>query len=99
MEILVTGPDGVLGSNLVRELLNRGYNISVLLEPGKDPITLKGLPIKLYYGNILDPAALNDAFVNKDVVFHCRRVVIRTAAVIEREVPAQAGAFNAQQQN
>ncbi len=30
----------------------------------------------------------------KDVVFHCRRVVIRTAAVIEREVPAQAGAFN-----
>lgn len=71
MEILVTGPDGVLGSNLVRELLNRGYNISVLLEPGKDPITLKGLPIKLYYGNILDPAALNDAFVNKDVVFHC----------------------------
>ena len=71
MEILVTGPDGVLGSKLVRELINRGYNISVLLEPGKDPITLKGLPIKLYYGNILDPAALNDAFVNKDVVFHC----------------------------
>ena len=71
MEILVTGPDGVLGSNLVRELLNRNYNISVLLEPGKEPITLKGLPIKLYYGNILDPEALNDAFVNKDVVFHC----------------------------
>lgn len=71
MEILVTGPDGVLGSNLVRELLNRNYNISVLLEPGKETITLKGLPIKLYYGNILDPVALNDAFVNKDVVFHC----------------------------
>jgi nucleoside-diphosphate-sugar epimerase len=35
MEVLVTGPDGVLGSNLVRELLSRDYNVSVLLEPGK----------------------------------------------------------------
>jgi len=71
MEILVTGPDGVLGSNLVRELLKREYKVSVLLEPGKDPITLKGLPLQIYYGNILDPSALDLAFENKDYVFHC----------------------------
>ena len=71
MEILVTGPDGVLGSNLVRELLSRNYKVSVLLEPGKDPITLKGLPITLFYGNILDPKALDVAFQNKEVIFHC----------------------------
>lgn len=71
MEILVTGPDGVLGSNLVRELLSRNYKVSVLLEPGKDPITLKDLPIERYYGNILDPEALKPAFANKDIVFHC----------------------------
>lgn len=71
MEILVTGPDGVLGSNLVRELLRRNYNVSVLLEPGKDPITLQGLPITRHYGNILDPQALVQAFKNKDIVFHC----------------------------
>ena len=25
MKVLVTGPDGLLGSNLIRELLNKGY--------------------------------------------------------------------------
>lgn len=71
MEVLVTGPDGVLGSNLVRELIGREYNVSVLLEPGKDPITLKGLPIQTFYGNILDKEALDQAFIGKDVVLHC----------------------------
>lgn len=71
MEILVTGPDGVLGSNLVRELISRDYKVSVFLEPGKDPITLKGLPVKLYFGNILDIEALDAAFLGKDIVFHC----------------------------
>ena len=71
MEILVTGPDGVLGSNLVRELLNRNYSVSVLLEPGKDPVTLKDLPITRHHGNILDPQALIPAFKNKHIVFHC----------------------------
>jgi dihydroflavonol-4-reductase len=71
MEILVTGPDGVLGSNLVRELLARNYKVSVLLEPGKDPITLKDLPITQHHGNILDPNALDGIFQNKKIIFHC----------------------------
>lgn len=71
MEILVTGPDGVLGSNLVRELLKREHSVSVLLEPGKDPITLHDLPIHRYFGNILDKEAIDKAFEGKDIVYHC----------------------------
>lgn len=71
MEILVTGPDGVLGSNLVRELLSRNYNVSVFLEPGKDPITLKGLALNVFYGNVLDVESLDTASKGKDVIFHC----------------------------
>jgi dihydroflavonol-4-reductase len=71
MEILVTGPDGVLGSNLVRELLKRELSVSVLLEPGKDPITLKDLPIHRYFGNILDKEAIDKAFEGKDIIYHC----------------------------
>ena len=71
MKILVTGPDGVLGSNLVRELLSRNYTVSVLLEPGKDPITLKELSITRFYGNILDQEALDVAFKDIDIVYHC----------------------------
>jgi dihydroflavonol-4-reductase len=71
MEILVTGPDGVLGSNLVRELLQRNYKVNVLVEPGKDPITLKGLPITVIHGNILDAVSIDQAIQGKEIVFHC----------------------------
>lgn len=71
MKIIVTGPDGVLGSNLVRELLSRGYNVSVLLEPGKKSPTLSGLEITKFYGDILNPPDLNKAFKNQDIVIHC----------------------------
>jgi dihydroflavonol-4-reductase len=71
MEILVTGPDGVLGSNLVRELIQGNYHVHVLVEPGKDPITLKGLPISIIHGNILDAESIDKAIEGKDIVFHC----------------------------
>lgn len=71
MEVLVTGPDGVLGSNLVRELLQRNYKVSVFLEEGKDPITLKDLPIQRYFGNIVDSNDVHEAVKGKTAVFHC----------------------------
>lgn len=71
MEILVTGSDGVLGSNLVRILLERKYNVSVFLFPESKSPTLDGLPIQKYYGNILNPSDLDKAFEGKDVVIHC----------------------------
>lgn len=72
MKILVTGPDGVLGSNVVRELLSRDYNVSVMLmdKSAKTP-TLDGLTINRFYGNILNPADLDTAFAGQDVVIHC----------------------------
>lgn len=72
MKILVTGPDGVLGSNVVRELLSRDYEVSVMLmdESAKTP-TLDGLPIQRFCGNILNPTDLDTAFSNQDVVIHC----------------------------
>lgn len=71
MRVLVTGPDGVLGSNLVRELIARSYEVSVLLlEKGKSP-TLEGLAIKKYYGNILDLPEIEHCFENQDIIIHC----------------------------
>ena len=71
MKVLVTGPDGVLGSNLVRELLNRNYKVSVLLLEGTKSPTLDGLPITSFYGNILKAESLDEAFQNQDAVIHC----------------------------
>lgn len=71
MKVLVTGPDGVLGSNLVRELLQRNYKVSVLLLDGTESPTLEGLPITSFYGNILQPESLEKPFKDQDVVIHC----------------------------
>jgi dihydroflavonol-4-reductase len=70
MKILVTGPDGVLGSNVVRELISRDYEVSVLLEAGKESPTLDGLDIKRFYGNILNADDLDKAFEGNEVVIH-----------------------------
>lgn len=69
-KVIVTGADGLLGSNLVRALLDDGYEVSVFLMEGTTAQTLEGLPIKKYYGNILDIKSLNSAFSGKDVVIH-----------------------------
>ncbi|MDR2542474.1 MAG: NAD-dependent epimerase/dehydratase family protein [Treponema sp.] len=71
MKILVTGADGLLGSNLVRELLNRNHLVSVLLLEGTKSPTLDGLPITSYYGNILKPESLDAPFKNNEIVIHC----------------------------
>lgn len=71
MRVIVTGPDGVLGSNLIRELIERDYQVSVLLLEGTTSKTLDGLDINKFYGNILDKDSLNAAFSGHDVVIHC----------------------------
>lgn len=51
-KVFVTGPDGVLGSNIVRELLSRKYEVKVLVYHDHIPATLKGLPIEIVQGDI-----------------------------------------------
>jgi hypothetical protein len=58
MIVTVTGADGLLGSNLVRLLLEAGHQVRVLLEEGRRSRTLEGLDVERYYGTILDAAAL-----------------------------------------
>jgi dihydroflavonol-4-reductase len=70
MKILVTGADGMLGSNLVRLLLGKGYEVKVFLHPSSKSDTLDGLNIERFYGDILDPLSLNQPFSGIDAVVH-----------------------------
>ncbi len=70
MKILVTGADGMLGSNLVRELLGRGHEVVAFLLPGSTSKTLDGLPILKTYGNILTPAEIGSAAQGCDAIIH-----------------------------
>jgi len=72
---LVTGGAGHLGNVLVRELLAQGEQVRVLVLPGENIDSLKGLPIELVEGNILDVDALTHAMLGVDVVFHLAALV------------------------
>lgn len=70
MKVFVTGPDGLLGSNLVRELLQDDYQVKAFVFPGSRSKTLDGLPIERASGNILNIDDLRQAMADCDVVIH-----------------------------
>lgn len=72
---LVTGGDGLLGSHLVRQLLDREMAVRVLVQPGVDSPTLEGLPIERVAGDLTDArTSLTDAVRDCDYVFHCAAI-------------------------
>jgi dihydroflavonol-4-reductase len=70
MKVLVTGPDGLLGSNLVRLLLKRGYETRVFLQNDRRSSTLEGLDLDVVRGDILDRNLVEDAVKDCSVVLH-----------------------------
>jgi dihydroflavonol-4-reductase len=70
MKVLVTGADGMLGSNLVRLLLQREHEVSVFLFPSSKSTTLDGLKIRIFFGDVLDPGSLDEPFNGIDAVIH-----------------------------
>jgi len=69
MKVLVTGATGHLGCNLVRGLLNHGYQVRALIH--HDRSGLDGLPVQLVMGDICDLPTLVSAMTGVDLVFHC----------------------------
>ena len=76
MNVLVTGGAGFIGSNLVRALLDRGDQVTVLdnfddaYDPSLKEQNLIGLPIELIHGDIRDRAAMDQALRGIDAVVH-----------------------------
>lgn len=70
MKILVTGADGFVGSNLVRELLSRNHQVVAFIQRGLTPSTLDGLPISFCYGDLLDPPSIRAAMQGCDALVH-----------------------------
>jgi len=77
---LVTGASGHIGANLVRELLDRGYQVDALVRITSNLAGLDGLDVRLHHGDILDPLSLDKAMEGVEVLFHAAAVYVNWAA-------------------
>lgn len=70
MKIFITGGDGLLGSNLVRVLLDKGHELRVLVHSGRVVNTLDGLNLEKVQGDLLHFESLKSAAGKADVIYH-----------------------------
>ncbi len=74
-EALVTGGSGFIGGALIRELVQRGFNVRVLLRPTSRVDHLKGLAYQPVYGDLRDENSLASVVSGVDYVFHLAGVI------------------------
>lgn len=74
MKICVTGGDGLLGNNLVRQLIDEKHEIRVLIQEGRDPGYLKSLDVDFVYGDLLHYSDVVKAFEGVDAVINAAAV-------------------------
>lgn len=72
---VVTGASGLLGGNLVVELLDRGHAVRATRRGTTKVAHLADHAIEWVSADLDDVAALTEAFVGADVVFHCAALV------------------------
>lgn len=70
MKIFITGADGMLGSNLLRKLLQEEHQIVTFLQPDRDIRTIENLAIEKKYGDILNKEDLIKAMAGCDIAIH-----------------------------
>jgi dihydroflavonol-4-reductase len=67
---LVTGANGHLGCNLVRDLLEHGYDVVPFVREGANVTGLEGLGLTLTRGDVLDAPSVERAMDGCELVFH-----------------------------
>jgi dihydroflavonol-4-reductase len=70
MKALVTGSNGLIGANLLRELLRSGHDVRAMVRPSADQTHIAALPVEIVYGDVLDPVSLDAAMTDCDWIFH-----------------------------
>jgi len=69
-QALVTGANGHIGANVVRELLANGYSVVALVREGSDLRGLEDLDVRIERGDVRDANAVARAIDGATYVFH-----------------------------
>lgn len=71
MDAVVTGSGGHIGYHVARHLLNRGFNVHLIIRSENvNILQLQQSGAKIYYGNLDNPDTYKDVLRCKDVLFH-----------------------------
>ncbi len=70
MNVLVTGANGFIGSNLTQLLLREGHTVKAMVLPGTDLSNLDGLNCEIVYADITKREMLNGLLNDVELVFH-----------------------------
>ena len=70
MKTLITGSTGFLGSAVLRELLDDGREVKVLVRRGTRTANIDGLDVEIAYGDLRDPESIRSALNGCDILYH-----------------------------
>lgn len=70
-KVLVTGANGLLGSNVVYQLAYQGYKVVAIVRKNSNRLALKGIPCEIIECNLTNVLDLEKAMTGCDYVVHC----------------------------
>jgi dihydroflavonol-4-reductase len=70
MKTFVTGATGFIGASIVRELLQDGREVRVLVRSTSNLANLKGLDVEMWPGDLLDSTGIQKGLKGCDVLYH-----------------------------
>ncbi len=70
MRTLITGSNGLLGSNLIRELAQQNYTPKAMVREGSNLLSIQNTNVELFKGNLLSSDDIRNALSDCKIVIH-----------------------------
>jgi dihydroflavonol-4-reductase len=70
MKVFVTGANGLLGCNVVRQLLKEGHEVRIFIRPDANTLGLQGVDCEIIHGDLLDEQVVMRTTAGCDAIIH-----------------------------